>query len=87
MTTSVKIHVNGRYKAEVTRNLEVPITVHGNYEGSPNPSGEMVFWLVGGGENNFRISESEVPQGVPGPVLDPPDEELSNEGTTDSKGE
>jgi hypothetical protein len=47
MTTSVKIHVNGQYRATVTQDELPPVVVEGNYEGSPNPSGEQTFWLRG----------------------------------------
>jgi hypothetical protein len=47
MTTSVKVHVNGRYRATVKQDDLAPVIVEGNYEGSTNPSGEQTFWLRG----------------------------------------
>jgi len=47
MTTAVKVHVNGRYRATVTQDDLPPVVVEGNYEGSENPSGERVFYLRG----------------------------------------
>src|SRR5258708_31423811 len=44
MTTTVKVHVNGRYRADVKvtygNGHTEQCVVEGNYEGSPNPSGE-----------------------------------------------
>lgn len=62
MTVSVKVHVNGKYKATVTHTASPGATprvteVHGNYEGSPNPSGELV---VSPGTGTFEISEKQV---------------------------
>lgn len=66
MTTAVKIHVNGRYRATVRRDNEEPVVVEGNYEGSPNPSGEHVFWLnhtpEKGSHSIFEITEEYVPE-------------------------
>ena len=58
MTTTVKVHVNGRYKADVNvtyaNGHTEKVTVEGNYEGSPNPSGgrsfscypaPVIFWV------------------------------------------
>jgi len=47
MTTSVRVHVNGRYRATVTQDDLLSVVVEGNYDGSPNPSGEQTFWLRG----------------------------------------
>lgn len=64
MTTSVKVHVNGRYRAVVRQDgIAEPVEVHGNYEGSPNPSGEHVFYLSHGSlSNKFVVSEYAVPE-------------------------
>lgn len=47
MTCTVKVHVNGKYKADVivtyANGAQEKTTVEGNYEGSPNPSGERSF--------------------------------------------
>ena len=45
MTTSVRIHVNGRYRATVTQDELSPVVVEGNYDGSPNPTGYAHFNL------------------------------------------
>ena len=67
MTTSVKVHVNGRYRATVKQTMAdgtplKPVVVEGNYEGSPNPSGENVFWLTHPASSTFEISEEYVPE-------------------------
>lgn len=65
MTTSVKVHVNGRYRATVKQTTAEgraldPVVVEGNYEGSTNPSGEHVFWLHHPAQSTFEISEEYV---------------------------
>lgn len=66
MTTTVKVHVNGRYRAHVTVSNKADeqgsqtVVVEGNYDGSPNPSGEMSFNLPHPAEAIFRISEEPV---------------------------
>ena len=62
MTTSVKVHVNGRYRATVTQDELEPIVVEGNYEGSSNPSGERVFYLRGSHptKGTFEVIEEYV---------------------------
>ncbi len=62
MTTSVRVHVNGRYRATVTQDELPPVVVEGNYEGSPNPSGERYFTLLGSHptQGNFKIVEEYV---------------------------
>ena len=62
MTTSVKIHVNGRYRATVKQDDLDPVVVEGNYEGSPNPSGERVFYLPHPAKAVFTVSEDQVPE-------------------------
>jgi hypothetical protein len=62
MTTTVRVHVNGRYKATVRQDSKEPVEVHGNYDGSPNPSGERFFTLEHLRSNKFVISEEDVPQ-------------------------
>src|SRR4051812_6633732 len=63
MTTSIKVHVNGRYRLVVKQDgRDEPVEVHGNYEGSPNPSGEGSFNLVHGSvSNKFVFSEYYIP--------------------------
>lgn len=66
MTTTVKVHVNGQYRAFVTQtnangtSLE-PIKIEGNYKGSPNPSGEASFHLSHPASATFAIREEFVP--------------------------
>lgn len=67
MTTTVKIHVNGRYRATVIQvNADgvkaSPIVVEGNYEGSPNPTGEHSFHLYHPAIASFEITEEQVPE-------------------------
>jgi len=67
MTTNVKIHVNGRYRAKVVQidaegDRSETIVVEGNYKGSPNPSGEMGFWLPHPAKGTFEITEEAVPE-------------------------
>jgi hypothetical protein len=65
MTTTVKVHVNGRYRATVVQTSADgikanPIVVEGNYEGSPNPSGEHSFHLYHPAVASFEITEEYV---------------------------
>lgn len=65
MTASVKVHVNGRYRATVRQRSgerETTTVVEGNYEGSPNPSGEQLFWLSHPATATFEITEEYVPE-------------------------
>lgn len=67
MTTTIRIHVNGRYKATVKQTTGVgtimdPVVVHGNYEGSPNPSGERFFNLSHPATSIFEVTEEQVPE-------------------------
>lgn len=64
MTTAINIHVNGRYRAKVEMNhmngqSSVDV-VEGNYEGSPNPSGEKVFYLSHPADATFRVTEEYI---------------------------
>lgn len=63
MTTTITLHVNGRYRAIVKQDgREGETEVHGNYEGSPNPDGKAVFNLVHGSlSNKFVVSEYYIP--------------------------
>jgi hypothetical protein len=63
MTTTVKVHVNGRYRAKVVQknadgNVIADVTVEGNYEGSPNPSGERSFHLAHPATASFGEKQS-----------------------------
>lgn len=57
MTTSVKVHVNGRYRAIVKQDDRDPVIVDGNYEGTSNPGGEKVFWLPHPAHATFEVTE------------------------------
>ena len=57
MTTSVKVHVNGQYRATVRQDGGEPVTVEGNYNGG---SGERVFNLPHPAKAVFEISEEYV---------------------------
>lgn len=70
MTTTVKIHVGGRYRATVVQThadgtKNAPIVVEGNYEGSPNPSGEYSFHLYHPAVASFDVTEEAVPEVQP----------------------
>jgi len=60
MTTSVKVHVNGKYRATVRQDNHEPVTVEGNYNGG---SGEMTFHLPHPAKATFEISEEPVAEG------------------------
>jgi hypothetical protein len=57
MTTTVKIHVNGRYRATVHQDGQLPVIVEGAYDGSPNPSGLGTFWLGHPARSHFLVVE------------------------------
>ena len=57
MTTSVRVHVNGRYRATVKQDDLPPVVVEGNYDGSPNPSGEHFFNLPHPAKATFVVEE------------------------------
>ena len=63
MTTTITLHVGGRYMAVVKQDgAKEPVEVHGDYEGSPNPGGNRSFNLGHGSlSNKFVISEYSVP--------------------------
>ncbi len=67
MTTTVKVHVNGRDRATVKQDDRDPVVVEGNYDGSPNPSGEMSFYLPHPAQGTFMISEEAVPEAAAAP--------------------
>jgi hypothetical protein len=62
MTTSIKVHVNGRYRATVRQDSNPPVIVEGNYAGSPNPSGERAFHLPHPAHSHFSVIEEYVPE-------------------------
>lgn len=57
MTTTVKVHVNGQYRATVVQDDREPVIVEGNYNGS---SGEKAFYLPHPAEGTFTITEERV---------------------------
>ena len=59
MTTTVKVHVNGKYRATV-KGWGDPVTVEGNYNGG---SGEKSFYLPHPAKATFDISEEQVADG------------------------
>ena len=60
MTTTVKVHVNGKYRATVKQDGRDPVIIEGNYNGS---SGEKFFNLPHPAKAIFEISEEEVADG------------------------
>jgi hypothetical protein len=60
MTTTVKVHVNGKYRATVKQDDRDPVTVEGNYNGG---SGEKHFYLPHPAAGTFVISEEAVADG------------------------
>lgn len=60
MTTTVKVHVNGKYRATVVQGGEAPVTIEGNYNGG---TGEKSFYLPHPARADFRISEEPVADG------------------------
>lgn len=57
MTTTVTVHVNGRYRAFVQQDDNAPVVVEGNYNGG---SGERSFYLAHPAAGKFTISEEAV---------------------------
>jgi hypothetical protein len=57
MTTTVKVHVNGQYRATVKQDGRDPVIVEGNYNGG---SGEKSFYLPHPAKATFEISEEYV---------------------------
>lgn len=57
MTTTVKVHVNGQYRATVKQDGQEPVIVEGNYNGG---SGEKSFYLPHPVKATFEISEEYV---------------------------
>lgn len=60
MTTTVKISVNGKYRATVVQDDNPPVIVEGNYNGG---SGERSFHLPHPATGKFAISEEQVLNG------------------------
>lgn len=73
MTTTVKIHVNGRYRATVVQTkadgtVLDPVTVEGAYDGSPNPTGYGYFYLSHPAEATFKVTEEYLGEAPPKPA-------------------
>lgn len=65
MTTTVKVHVNGRYRATVVQDDKPPVIVDGNYDGTTNPGGEKSFWLSHPAKGTFVVTEEYLGEAVP----------------------
>jgi hypothetical protein len=57
MTTTVKVQVNGQYRATVRQDDNEPVVIEGNYNGG---SGERSFSLPHPAEATFQITEERV---------------------------
>jgi len=57
MTTTVKVHVNGQYRATVLQDDRPPVIVEGNYNGG---SGEKSFYLAHPANSTFVVTEEYV---------------------------
>ena len=57
MTTTVKVHVNGRYRATVKQDDRDPVIIEGNNEGGT----EKAFYLSHPAKATFEISEEQIP--------------------------
>lgn len=68
MTTTVKVHVNGRYRATVKQDGRDPVIVEGNYNGG---TGEKHFYLPHPANATFEISEEYVPEEPAAPKTAP----------------
>lgn len=60
MTTTVTVHVNGKYRATVKQDDKEPVTVEGNYNGG---SGEKSFYLSHSANSTFVVTEEQVQNG------------------------
>lgn len=60
MTTTVKVHVNGKYRASVIQDEKEPVIVEGNYNGG---SGEKSFYLPHPASGTFVVTETYVEDG------------------------
>ena len=57
MTTSVRVHVNGQYRATVKQDDLDPVVIEGNYNGG---SGEQTFYLSHPANSTFSVTEEAV---------------------------
>ena len=60
MTTTIKVHVNGKYKATVTQDQRPPVEIIGDYDGTPNPGGVSAFTLQRNAETTLHIKEEPI---------------------------
>jgi hypothetical protein len=60
MTTTVKVHVNGKYRATVVQDGLEPVIVEGNYNGG---TGEKAFYLPHPATGTFVVTEEQVADG------------------------
>lgn len=60
MTTTVRVHVNGKYRATVKQDDREPVIVEGNYNGG---SGEKSFYLPHPAQGTFVVTEEYVKDG------------------------
>ena len=67
MTTTVKVHVNGQFRATVKQDGNDPVTIEGNYNGG---SGEKSFYLPHPAKTMLEILEEYVADGDKRPNLD-----------------
>lgn len=57
MTTTVTVHVGGRYVATIKKDDAEPVDVHGDYDGSPNPGGNYYVTVPHPATAKFEIAE------------------------------
>jgi hypothetical protein len=60
MTTTVKVHVNGKYRTTVKQDDLPPVVIEGNYNGG---SGERSFYLPHPAKGTFEVTEEQVQDG------------------------
>lgn len=60
MTTTARVHVNGKYRATVKQDDRDPVVVEGNYNGG---SGEKSFRLTHPASGTFVVTEEPVKAG------------------------
>lgn len=60
MTTTVKVHVNGKYRDTVVQDEREPVIVEGNYNGG---TGEKSFYLPHPAKGTFVVTEEPVASG------------------------
>lgn len=58
MTTTVKVHVNGNYRATVKQDDREPVTIDGNEQGGT----ERSFSLSHPANSTFTVTEEQLPE-------------------------